>query len=217
MCKTRAKRIKIKPWLQRNHGFLYGAKGRSAQRANLGDLEEQRALAAGGVERLGERSVLERLEADARAGDGVGLGALLAGRGRGVNGKAFAVGGEVGLGLILGQAELEVILVLVLDHGEDEVGGVRGAVRVGRAHQVEAGEGVDGVHQVVAGQRGIAIEVGDGSGSNGVGFLSRGGRHRKHEQHGEDKKHLEELVHGNHPFQSKWVHLVSIAYRNLKE
>ena len=54
-------------------------------------------------------------------------------------------------------------------------------------HEIETGEGVDGVHQVVAGQRGIAIEIGDGSGRDGVLGETESGQTESRREHQRDK------------------------------
>ena len=132
-----------------------------AQRTNIDDLEEQRRFVGVLGQRGGDGFIGDRLEADARAGRGERLCALLAGRGGGIHGHALAVGEQVAAGLVLGEAELHVVMILVLDHAEDEERGVRGVVRVGGGHQIEAGEGVDRFPKVVAGERRLALEIGD--------------------------------------------------------
>ena len=160
---------------------------RNIQEIELFALKNSGYQAAGFGELFGDGFIRDGLEGDARAGNSVGLGAFFAGRRGGVHGDALTVRGQIRLGLVLGKTELEVVFILKLDHREDEVGGVGRAVRIGGRDEIETGEGVDGVHQVVAGQRGIAIEIGDGSGRDGVLGETESGQAESRREHQRDK------------------------------
>ena len=88
-------------------------------------------------------------------------------------------------------------MILVLDHAEDEERGVRGVIRVGGGHQIETGEGVDRVHQVIAGERRLAVEIGDGGGGNRV-LGERGEGQAQSGRQNQGNK----LLHGVSSFQS---------------
>ena len=127
------------------------------------------------------------------AGAGHGVGLLLAG-GSGVHSDRFTGADQILTGLVLSQAELQVVLVLVLHAAIDEEANQGRAILIHGTDDVEAGEGVQGIHQVVAGQAVSAVEIGHRGRGNGVGGLSHGGDHGQHHDGGQQQG--KELAHG---------------------
>ena len=158
-----------------------------AQRLYFNDLKEHGAGAGSvGVESVDHSLILDGHEADAGAGDGIGLGALF-GIG-GVHSQTVAVGQQVGLGLVLSQTQLQVVLVIQLLDGKDEVSGVGGAVGVGGAYQIAAGLAVDGVHQVVASDSGSSVVISNGGAGESVNAVGDGHGHYHHQGKNQQKQ-----------------------------
>ena len=164
----------------------------------FGDFKEQRGFAALDVEHLQQFFVRHLLEHHARTGGDVGLCAFLGGGVRGVDRQRFARAEQVLLRLVLRQTHLDVVLVLVLHAREDEHARVRRAVGIGGADEIGAGEGVDGVHQLIAGQGEIPIVARHRRRGERIRIFRQHCRHRRDSQH-KRRTQRKQLLHKTNP------------------